>query len=261
MKKLSSYQYILTETNGAVGKIKLNRPEVLNALKRAMVTEIVNALEDFNNDEKVKVILLTANGGSFAAGADIKEMMEDNPVYLEKLNQFAEWDRIALIKKPIIAAVQGYAVGGGFELVLSCDVIFAAENAKFGFPEVNLGVMPGAGGTVKLTKAIGPRKALEWLWTGEYFDAKKAYEYGLINRVLPAEVLFEETEKFANKIANQPPLSLRLIKDTVSKAVDLSVYESMQYERKNFYLLFATEDQKEGMQAFVEKRKPNFKGK
>ena len=261
MRKLSNYQYIFTEIDDAVGKIILNRPEVLNALNRPMITELVNALETFNKNENIKVILLTANGRSFAAGADIKEMKEDDPIYLEKLDQFAEWDRMSLIKKPIIAAVQGYAVGGGFELVLSCDIVFAAENAKFGFPEVNLGVMPGAGGTVKLTKTIGPRKALEWLWTGEYFDAKKAYEYGLVNRVLPVEVLFDEAMAFANKVATQPPLSIRLIKDTVTKAVDLSIYESMQYERKNFYLLFATDDQKEGMQAFVEKRQPIFKGK
>ncbi len=264
MKKLSNqkdYQYIITETSGKIGKIILNRPEVLNALKRPMVTEIVTAMEKFQEDDDVHVIMLAAKGRAFAAGADIKEMMDDDPVYLEKIDQFSWWDRMALIKKPIVAAVQGYAVGGGFELVLSCDIVFAAEGTKFGFPEVNLGVMPGAGGTVKLTKALGPQRALEWLWTGEYFDAETAYVYGLINRVLPEAVLHEETEAFAGKLAQQPQMSLRLIKDTVRKAVDLPVYEAMQYERKNFYLLFATEDQKEGMRAFAEKRKPSFKGR
>lgn len=226
-----------------------------------MITEIVRCLADFDQTEEVKVIVVSGAGRAFAAGADIAEMADDNPISLEKLNQFVEWDNISQIKKPILAAVQGFALGGGFELALAADIIFASRNAKFGFPEVNIGVMPSAGGTVKLTKTLGQRKALEWLWTGEQMDADLAFQYGLINRVIPAELLMEETMNFARKLAKQPPLSLRLIKDTVGKAADLSEYEAMQYERKNFYLLFASDDQKEGMNAFKEKRSPNFKGK
>ncbi|MBM7643848.1 enoyl-CoA hydratase [Scopulibacillus daqui] len=247
------------QENG-IGYIELNRPKVLNALNRQMVSEIVSALAEFDHNHDIRVILIKGSGRAFAAGADIDEMAHDTPVQLELLNQFAEWDRISLIKKPVIAAVHGFALGGGFELALSCDFIFAAENARFGFPEVNLGVMPGAGGTVRLTKAMGRTKALEWLCTGEQMEASAANHYGLITRLVPEELLFEEAERFAKKLAEKPPLSLRLIKDTVNKAVDANVYEAMQYERKNFYLLFASSDQKEGMEAFVEKRPAAFRG-
>lgn len=258
---MSKEQYITSWVEEAIGRIELNRPKVLNAINRPMVTEIITTLEAFDQDEAIRVIVISAKGRAFAAGADIDEMANDTSISLELLNQFREWDRIYLIKKPIIAAVQGFALGGGFELVLSCDVIFSAENARFGFPEVTLGVMPGAGGTVKLTKAMGRSKALEWLWTGEEMTANEAKHFGLINRLIAPERLLEETMTFAKKLAKQPPIAVRLIKDTVSKAVDYSLYEAMQYERKNFYLLFSSEDQKEGMAAFVEKRKPEFKGK
>lgn len=258
---MNKFHHIETWVDGTIGRIELNRPKVLNAINRQMVTEIITALEAFDRHQDVKVIVLSGTGRAFAAGADINEMANDTAISLELLNQFVEWDRMQWIKKPIIAAVQGFALGGGFELVLSCDVVFAAENAQFGFPEVKLGVMPGAGGTVKLTKAMGKSKALEWLWTGDSMSAKEALNHGLVNRLIPPEILLEETLAFAKKIAKQPPLSIRLIKETVNKAVDHSVYEAMQFERKNFYLLFSSEDQKEGMTAFTEKRQPNFKGK
>ncbi|WP_027409078.1 enoyl-CoA hydratase/isomerase family protein [Anoxybacteroides tepidamans] len=258
---MSEFAHIDTRTEGAVAVIELNRPHVFNALNRQMVTEIVTAMEAYDRNDDVRVIVLAGKGRAFAAGADIDEMANDDPITLELLNQFAEWDRMALIKKPTIAAVHGFALGGGFELALSCDLLFAAETAEFGFPEVNIGVMPGAGGTQRLTKLIGKTKALEWLWTGERMSAATAYELGIVNRVVVPELLLEETMKFAQKIAKQPPLSIRLIKEAVHKAVDYPLYEGMQFERKNFYLLFASEDQKEGMQAFVEKRKPHFKGK
>ncbi|MGR3762628.1 enoyl-CoA hydratase/isomerase family protein [Rossellomorea sp. NS-SX7] len=258
---MSKHEYIVVSERDGLGFIELNRPKVLNAINRPMVSEIVEAFEEFDRNDNVKVIILSGKGRAFAAGADIDEMSEDGAIDLELLNQFTEWDRLAWIKKPIIGAVQGFALGGGFELALCCDMLFAAEDASFGFPEVNLGVMPGAGGTQRLTKLIGKSRAMEWLMSGDRFTAAQALEWGVINRAIAPELLMEETEKFARKLASKPPLSIRLIKESVHKAVDYSLYEGMQYERKNFYLLFASEDQKEGMKAFVEKRKPHFKGK
>ncbi|KSU61571.1 enoyl-CoA hydratase [[Bacillus] enclensis] len=258
---MSKHEYIAVSERDGLGFIELNRPKVLNAINRPMVSEIVEAFEEFDRNDNVKVIILSGKGRAFAAGADIDEMSEDGAIDLELLNQFTEWDRLAWIKKPVIGAVQGFALGGGFELALCCDMLFAAEDASFGFPEVNLGVMPGAGGTQRLTKLIGKSRAMEWLLSGDRFTALQALEWGVINRAIAPELLMEETEKFAKKLASKPPLSIRLIKESVHKAVDYSLYEGMQYERKNFYLLFASEDQKEGMKAFVEKRKPHFKGK
>jgi enoyl-CoA hydratase len=258
---MTEFAYIRTRVEDEIAVVELYRPDVLNALNRQMVTEIVSALEAYDRNDGVRVIVLTGSGRAFAAGADIDEMAGDDPIKLELLNQFAEWDRLALIKKPMIAAVNGFALGGGFELALSCDLIVAAETAEFGFPEVNIGVMPGAGGTQRLTKLIGKTKALEWLWTGERMSAKEAHALGIVNRVVAPELLLEETMRLARKLAAKPPLSLRLIKEAVNKAVDYPLYEGMQFERKNFYLLFATEDQKEGMAAFIEKREPRFQGR
>ncbi|BDG46861.1 enoyl-CoA hydratase-related protein [Parageobacillus sp. KH3-4] len=258
---MTEFAHIHTRVDENIAVIELHRPDVLNALNRKMVTEIVTAMEIYDRDEHVRVIVLTGSGRAFAAGADIDEMANDDSITLELLNQFAEWDRLALIKKPTIAAVHGFALGGGFELALSCDLLFASDTAEFGFPEVNIGVMPGAGGTQRLTKLIGKTKALEWLWTGERMSAREAYELGIVNRVIAPELLHEETMRFAKKLAKQPPLSVRLIKEAVNKAVDYSLYEGMQFERKNFYLLFSSEDQKEGMAAFIAKRKPRFQGR
>jgi enoyl-CoA hydratase len=257
----NEFRYIETSIEDSIAQIRLNRPDVLNALNRSMVKEIITALQDFNVNEQVKVIVLSGKGRAFAAGADIDEMAEDTPITMELLDPFADWDEIYRIKKPIICAVHGYCLGGGFELALSADILIAAENTKFGFPEVKLGVMPGAGGTQLLTRLIGKNRALEWLWTGEMRDVTEAYQLGIVNRIVPKELLLEETLKFAQVISKQPPLSLRLIKEASSKAFDYTLHEGMQFERKNFYLLFATEDQKEGMKAFLEKRKPNFQGK
>lgn len=255
-----TYEYIEVSIEGAIGVVMLNRPKVLNAINRPMVTEIVTVIEEFDRDEEVKVIVLSGKGRAFAAGADIDEMAEATAIELELLNQFTEWDRLAWVKKPIVGAVQGFALGGGFELALCCDILFAAHDAEFGFPEISLGVMPGAGGTQRLTKLMGKSKAMEWLLTGDRMSADEALHHGVINRVVAKELLMEETMKFARKIGKQAPLSLRLIKESVHKAVDYPIYEGMQFERKNFYLLFASKDQKEGMRAFKEKRKPNFEG-
>ncbi|MFG6115904.1 enoyl-CoA hydratase/isomerase family protein [Halobacillus sp. MO56] len=258
---MSDFTFIRTSVKDQVASIQLDRPKVLNALNRGMVTEVISAMEMFDRSDDVKVIMLSGNGRAFAAGADIDEMAGDGPIDFEMNNPFADWDRIAKVKKPVLCAVHGFALGGGFELALACDMIFAADTAAFGFPEVNIGVMPGAGGTQRLTKLLGKPQALEWLWTGDKMSARKAYNYGVVTRLTAPELLFEETEAFARRLVKQPPLSLRLIKEAVDKAVDHPLDEGMQLERKNFYLLFASDDQKEGMSAFLEKRRPDFKGK
>lgn len=258
---MSEYAFIETKVEDYIGIIELNRPKQLNALNRQMMKEIVQVMERYDQDDTVRVILLKGKGRAFSAGADIDEMSNDDPIHLELLNQFKDWDRLSVIKKPIIGAVQGFVFGGGFELALSCDVLIAAEGTEFSFPEVNLGVMPGAGGTQRLTKLVGRTLALEWIWSAKRIQVEEAQSHGFVNRIVSGELLEEETLKFAKMIAEKPPLAIRLIKDSVNKAVDYSLYEGMQYERKNFYLLFSSEDQKEGMNAFIEKRKPKFHGK
>lgn len=257
---MTDFEFIETTLMGSTALIELNRPRQLNSLNTKMIREILLAMEDFDRNESVRVIVLTGKGRAFSAGADIDEMSDANPISLELLNQFTDWDRLAQVKKPIIGAVKGFVFGGGFELALCCDLLISATDTEFAFPEVGLGVMPGAGGTQRLTKLVGRTKALQWLWTGERISAEVALNHGIINRIVAPELLMEETMKFANRLAKQPPLSVRLIKDSVNKAVDSSLYEGMQYERKNFYLLFATQDQKEGMNAFIEKRKPDYRG-
>lgn len=256
-----SYETIEVSQQGNLGLIALNRPKVLNAINRTMVSEILAAMEGFEADSTVKAIVLSGNGRAFAAGADIDEMANDHAIDFELRNQFKDWDRLAMIKKPIIGAVQGFALGGGFELALCCDLLYAADNAEFGFPEVNLGVMPGAGGTQRLTKLAGKTKAMEWLFTGKRILAREALHHGIVNQLIAEELLLEETMKAAEQISSQAPIAIRLIKEAVLKAVDTPLNEGMEFERKNFYLLFSTEDQKEGMNAFIEKRKPHFKGK
>ncbi|WP_026582340.1 enoyl-CoA hydratase-related protein [Bacillus sp. J33] len=258
---MSKYEYIDVTKQEKLGLIALNRPSVLNAINRPMVSEILEAMEGFEADSSIRAIVISGRGRAFAAGADIDEMADDNTIDFELRNQFKDWDRLAMIKKPIIGAVQGFALGGGFELALCCDLLYAADDAEFGFPEVNLGVMPGAGGTQRLTKLVGKTKAMEWLFTGKRITAREALQHGIVNSLISKELLMEETIKAAELIANQAPISIRLIKEAVLKAVDSPLNEGMEFERKNFYLLFSTEDQKEGMQAFIEKRKPQFKGK
>lgn len=257
---MSDFEFIETTLMGSTALIELNRPRQLNSLNTKMIREILLAMEDFDRNDAVRVIVLTGKGRAFSAGADIDEMTDANPISLELLNQFTDWDRIAQVKKPIIGAVKGFVFGGGFELALCCDLLISSTDTEFSFPEVGLGVMPGAGGTQRLTKLVGRTKALEWLWSGERISAEVALAHGIINRIVAPELLMEETMKFAERLSKQPPLSVRLIKDSVNKAVDSSLYEGMQYERKNFYLLFATQDQKEGMNAFIEKRKPDYRG-
>ena len=243
-----------------VALIELNRPKELNALNRQLMLEIRDALRAFDEDNSVRVIILTGGERVFAAGADIKQMADATAISMLNIDQFSTWDQIKKNKKPIIAAVSGFALGGGCELAMTCDMIIASETAQFGQPEINIGTMPGAGGTQRLTRAVGKGLAMEMVLTGRFINAEEAMRAGLVNKIVPVEVLLAETLKIAKLIAEKSPIAVRLAKESVNKAFETTLDEGLQYERKNFYLTFASEDQKEGMKAFVEKRKPIFKG-
>lgn len=254
-------QFLLLEPNPPVLTIRLNRPDVLNALNIALMRELVEALEAADDDDAVRAIVLTGDARSFAAGADIREMADASAVGMLLRDQFARWDRIRRIRKPLIAAVSGFALGGGCELAMMCDLIVASETAKFGQPEISIGVMPGAGGTQRLTRAVGKAKAMEMVLTGATIDARDALRWGLVNRVVPVEAFLSDAQALALEIASKPPVAVRLAKEAVLKSFDTTIEGGLEYERKNFYLLFASEDQKEGMKAFVEKRPPEWKGR
>lgn len=256
-----TYQYILVSTEENIGVIQLNRPDALNALSPDLMAEMVEALEAFDQDPKTGCIVLTGGEKVFAAGADIKRMAEASAVDMLLIDQLARWDRIRKIHKPIVAAVNGYALGGGCELMMMCDIIIAGENAKFGQPEINIGVIPGAGGTQRLTRAIGKAKAMELILTGRQFTAQEALDMGLITKVMPSELTIEEAKTIAKTIASKPAIAVRLAKEAVLKAFDTTIEGGLDYERKLFYMLFATQDQKEGMAAFMEKRQPVWQGK
>ena len=256
-----AYEHIIVESEPPVGIVRLNRPKVLNALSFDVLKELVEAFETFDKDEKIKATILTGNDDAFSAGADIKELSEATPVDLIQRNQFALWDRLKKIAKPIIGAVSGYALGGGCELAMNCDIIIASETAKFGQPEINIGIMPGAGGTQRLTRTIGKFRAMEMILTGQPITAREAEKHGLVSRVVPIEAYFSEAKKLAVQIAQKGPVSIRLAKEAVLKAFETPLDEGLQFERRNFYLLFSTEDMKEGMNAFTEKRSPRFKGR
>ncbi len=243
-----------------VALIELNRPKELNALNLALMGEIRDALKMLDADDEVRAIVITGNDRAFAAGADIKQMAGKNAIDMLKIDQFTTWDQIKKTKKPIIAAVSGFALGGGCELVMTCDMVIASETAQFGQPEIKIGVMPGAGGTQRLTRAVGKVNAMEMALTGKFISADRAYELGLVNRVVPIELYLDEAVKIAEEIAQLSPLAVRLAKESVLKAFESPLSEGLEFERKNFYMLFASEDQKEGMNAFVEKRPANFKG-
>lgn len=260
MTKMGSSN-VTVSVDGAIGVLTLNRPDVLNALNRELMQELVAEMERMDRDDAVKVLVITGNDQAFAAGADIREMADESAVSLLLKRQFDVWDRIGGIAKPIIAAVSGYVLGGGCELMMNCDLVVASDTARFGQPEIRIGVMPGAGGTQRLTRAVGQRKAMELLLTGDTMPAEEAFRCGLINKVAPVELYMEEALKLARRIAKQPPLAVSLIKQAVRKAEDLSLAEGLDFERQCFHLLFASEDQKEGMLAFQEKRSPQFKGR
>ena len=258
---MSEYTSILTEVHGRVGLIRLNRPKALNALNRTLMQELVQALRAFDADPAIGAMVITGNERAFAAGADIKEMADATPVAMLNQEYIELFDRIREIKKPIIAAVAGYALGGGFELAMTCDMIVAAETAKFGQPEINLGIIPGAGGTQRLTRTVGKYLAMEIVLNDRKLSAEEAARFGLVNRVVPVERYLDEALELAQQIAARAPVAVRIAKEAVNKALETPLTEGLAYERRVFYLLFSTEDQKEGMQAFIEKRKPHWQGK
>jgi enoyl-CoA hydratase len=258
-----SYQFILVEPRYEqhIALVQLNRPKELNALHLELMAEVRDALKSLDQDPEVRAIILTGNERAFAAGADIKQMAGKNAIDMLLIDQFSTWDTIKKIKKPIIAAVSGFALGGGNELVMHCDMVIASETAMFGQPEIKIGVMPGAGGTQRLTRNVGKVNAMEMVLTGKFITAQRAYELGLVNRVVPVELYLEEAVKLAREVAQLSPIAVKLAKEAVLKSYDSSLSEGLEFERKNFYMLFATEDQKEGMVAFLEKRPADFKGK
>jgi enoyl-CoA hydratase len=256
-----SYQNIIVETKGRVGIIKLNRPQALNALNRALIAELIQAIDANEADETIGCLLITGSEKAFAAGADIKEMADKTFIEAYLGNFCADWDRAARPRKPVVAAVAGFALGGGCELAMQCDIVIAADNAKFGQPEIKLGVIPGIGGTQRLTRAIGKAKAMDMILTGRMMDAAEAERSGLVARVVPAVSLMEEAMKVADTIANMSLPSVMAGKEAVNAAFETSLAEGTRFERRIFHSLFATQDQKEGMKAFVEKRKPDWKNK
>jgi enoyl-CoA hydratase len=256
-----SYQNIIVENKGRVGIIRLNRPQALNALNRALIEELTAAVAAFQADEGIGCVLLTGNEKAFAAGADIKEMADKTFIEAYLQDFCANWDGVARARKPIVAAVAGFALGGGCELCLQCDIVIAADNAKFGQPEIKLGVIPGIGGTQRLTRAVGKAKAMDLVLTGRMMDAAEAERSGLVARVVPAASLMEEAMKVADTIANMSLPSVLAGKEAVNAAFETSLAEGVRFERRVFHSLFATDDQKEGMKAFVEKRKPEWKNR
>jgi enoyl-CoA hydratase len=256
-----SYQNIIVETHGRVGVIRLNRPQALNALNKALIGELTQAIDVYEADESIGCMLITGGEKAFAAGADIKEMADKSFTEVYLGNFAADWDRAARARKPIVAAVAGFALGGGCELAMQCDLIVAADTAKFGQPEIKLGVIPGIGGTQRLTRAIGKAKAMDLVLTGRMMDAAEAERSGLVARVVPAASLREEAMKVADTIANMSLPSVLAGKEAVEAAFESSLAEGVRFERRIFHSLFATEDQKEGMRAFVEKRKAEWKNK
>ncbi|MCL6243275.1 MULTISPECIES: enoyl-CoA hydratase [Acinetobacter] len=253
------FETILLEKNNGVGLITLNRPQALNALNSTLIQDLNLALDDLDRDSSIGCMVITGSEKAFAAGADIKEMAELSfpNIYLDDFFHLA--DRIAQRRKPLIAAVSGYALGGGCELALMCDFIYCADNAKFGLPEVTLGVIPGIGGTQRLTLAIGKAKAMEMCLTARQMGAVEAEQSGLVAQVFPKEELVEKTLKAAEKIAEKSVVATMMIKESINRAFEVSLQEGLRFERRTFHSIFATQDQKEGMQAFVEKRQANFK--
>lgn len=256
-----TYTTVLTEIRGRVGIAQLNRPQAMNAFNIAMLAELFDALEAFDKNEDIGALVVTGNEKAFAAGADIKEMAEASYVQMVAEERVEIWDRIRGIKKPVIAAVSGWALGGGCEFALSCDMVIATESAKFGQPEITIGVIPGAGGTQRLARLVGKQLAMEMVINNRTLTANEALHFGLANRVVPVEGYLDAAVAFAEEIASRAPLAVRMAKDAVNAAFETTLTEGLKTEKRNFYPLFATEDQKEGMQAFIEKRTPNWKGK
>lgn len=258
---MSDEQLVLMATDGHVATLTLNRPRALNAISPELIDALIVALERCEADDQIRAVVLTGSARAFAAGADIKAMAEASPMQMLTSRSIERWARIAAFRKPLIAAVSGYALGGGCELAMMCDMIVASETAQFGQPEINLGVIPGAGGTQRLTRAIGPYRAMELVLTGATISAQEALQYGLVNRIAPVEGFLAEAQRLAAQVAEKAPLAAQLAKEAVRAATETTLREGLAIELRNFYLLFDTEDQKEGMRAFIEKRPPTFSGR
>jgi enoyl-CoA hydratase len=257
-----TYNTLLTDVDNPIVTITLNRPDALNAFNNELMNELTDALNRFDADEEVRCIIITGSAKAFAAGADIKEMRDQS--YMDAyFNDFItnNWERASRTRTPLIAAVSGYALGGGCELAMMCDFILAADNAKFGQPEITIGVSPGAGGTQRLTRFIGKSKAMEMCLTGRMMEAEEAERCGLVSRIVPTDDLLSEAQTVARKIAAMPRAAAMMTKDMVNAAYEMTLSQGVMYERRLFHSLFATEDQKEGMEAFIEKRSPHFKNK
>jgi enoyl-CoA hydratase len=258
-----NYELILVEPQKVAGValISLNRPKELNALNLQLMTELKTACKALDSNPDVRCLVITGNERAFAAGADIKQMAGKTAIDMWEADQFSTWDQIKKTRKPIIAAVSGFALGGGCELAMLCDMIVASDTAQFGQPEIKIGTMPGAGGTQRLTRAIGKSKAMEMVLTGRFMSAEEAKQCGLVSRVVPTELYLEEALKLASEVASMSPVAVRMAKEAVNRVFESHLEDGLHFERKNFYLTFASEDQKEGMAAFIEKRKPKFSGK
>lgn len=256
-----NFENLIVTRDGAVATIQLHRPKVLNALNGKTLDELCAALDAFERDPEVRVVVLTGDERAFAAGADIQEFVGKTAADMLEGPRGRQWERIRLFPKPLVAAVSGYCLGGGCELAMLCDIIVAAETARFGQPEINLGILPGAGGTQRLPRAVGKHRAMELILTGRHISAQQAYEWGLVNRVVPPEALLEETYNLAREIASKAPLAVRLAKAAVLRSMDSPLEVGLDHERRLFALAFSTEDKEEGVQAFLEKRKPVFRGR
>lgn len=257
-----SYENIIAEKlDNGVGLVRLNRSQAMNALSGALMNELVDAMTNFDEDDEIGCLIVTGSERVFAAGADIKEMANATPVEMLYMDRISLWDKVKNIKKPVIAAVSGVALGGGCEFVMSCDMIIASHTARFGQPEINIGVIPGAGGTQRLTRAVGKAIAMEMVLNNRWLSAEEAAHYGLVNHVFAAEIYLEEAIRIGGEIAERAPVAIRLAKEAVNAAFELSLHEGLRFERRNFYYLFSTEDQKEGMDAFVNKREAQWQGK
>ncbi|MEM0173089.1 MAG: enoyl-CoA hydratase-related protein [Sulfolobaceae archaeon] len=252
------YETIKVEKIGRICIIRLNRPDKLNAINIKMVDELVDALNQIENDNDIRVVIITGSGRAFSAGADVKEMVDSKLEFIIRKGHLPLWERLRNFRKPIIAALNGITAGGGLELAMACDIIIAAESAMLGQPEINLGIMPGAGGTQRLTRTIGKYKAMELVLTGKLISAREAERLGLVTKVVPDEALLDEALRLANEIASKPPLAVELAKEAVNRALETNLQQGLDIERRNFILTLATEDAKEGMMAFLEKRKPRW---
>lgn len=256
-----TYELILSEIHDHVGLITLNRPQALNALNRPLMVEVMDALNAFDGKDGIGAMVITGSAKAFAAGADIKEMADKSMTEMMDVDHVAVFGRIRTIQKPVIAAVSGWALGAGCEVALACDMIVASESAKFGQPEITIGVIPGAGGTQRLTRAIGKTLTMEMILNNRTLSAQEAYQFGLVNRVVPVDVYLDEALKLAEEIASRAPLAVRAAKKMINQSYESTLSQGLEEEKQTFYNLFASEDQKEGMSAFIEKRKAEWKGK